>query len=88
MGTIVTIAIISFGMGLLAAFIASQKGRNFTAWWIYGALLFPVAIVHALLLGVDVRAIGGTRKCGFCRTSVSLNATHCPKCGHEFVDLR
>lgn len=86
-GTIITIAIISFGLGLLAAFIASQKGRSFIGWWIYGALLFPVAIVHALLLGVNVRAIGHTRKCGFCRTEVALNATHCPKCGHEFVNL-
>lgn len=87
MGTIITIGIVSFGLGLLPAFIASQKGRSFVGWWVYGAILFPVALPHSILLGMNLRAIGATRKCGFCRTSVSLNATHCPKCGHEFVNL-
>lgn len=32
-------------LGLLPAFIASRKGRNFFEWWVFGAVLFPVAIV-------------------------------------------
>lgn len=84
MGTIITIAIISFGMGLLPAFMASQKGRRFVVWWAYGAVLFPVAIIHALLIGRNFRT--GTKNCGYCRMSVSVNATHCPRCGYEFID--
>lgn len=83
MGTIVTIAIISFGLGLLPAFMASQRGRRFLVWWVYGALLFPVAIVHALFLGMSFKT--GTKNCGYCRMVVSVNATHCPKCGYEFI---
>jgi len=63
MGTIITIAIISFGMGLLPAFMASQKGRRFVVWWVYGALLFPVAIIHALFIGASFKR--GTKNCGY-----------------------
>ena len=36
--------------GLIPAFIAKQKGRNFLLWWIYGAVLSIVAVIHALCL--------------------------------------
>lgn len=36
-------------IGLLPAYIARKKGRSFGLWWIYGALLFIVALPHALL---------------------------------------
>ena len=75
--------IISFGMALLPAFMASQKGRRFVVWWVYGALLFPVAIIHALFIGASFKR--GTKNCGYCRMAVSVNATHCPRCGYEFI---
>jgi uncharacterized membrane protein len=37
-------------LGLLPAFIASSKGRSFGLWWFYGAMIFIVAIVHAIVL--------------------------------------
>ena len=37
-------------LGLLPAFIASRKGRNFFEWWVFGAVLFPVAIVAVWFL--------------------------------------
>lgn len=37
-------------IGLLPAYIASQKGRNFLDWWFFGAGLFPVALVASLLI--------------------------------------
>lgn len=36
--------------GLIPAFIAKAKGRDFGKWWIYGAAFFPVALIHALML--------------------------------------
>jgi len=36
-------------LGLIPAAIAANKGRNFVGWWIYGTLLFIVALPHALL---------------------------------------
>lgn len=35
-------------LGLIPAFIARRKGRNFYDWWFFGAALFPVALVMAL----------------------------------------
>jgi hypothetical protein len=37
-------------IALIPAAIAKSKGRSFLAWWIYGVLLWIVAVVHAILL--------------------------------------
>ena len=36
-------------LGLIPAAIAAKKGRNFIDWWFFGAGLFPIAFVAALL---------------------------------------
>ena len=41
--------------GLVPAVIARDKGQSFGGWWIYGAVIFPVAVVHSLLLKSDRR---------------------------------
>lgn len=40
-------------IGCLPAAIAQSKGRSFVAWWIYGALLFIVALPHSLMLKAE-----------------------------------
>ncbi|MEW5872600.1 MAG: cytochrome c biogenesis protein CcdA [Chloroflexota bacterium] len=37
-------------LGLIPAFIARSKGRNFFDWWFFGASLFPIALPMALLI--------------------------------------
>jgi cytochrome c-type biogenesis protein len=37
-------------LGLLPAFLAHRKGRNFITWWFFGSTLFPVALPMALML--------------------------------------
>jgi cytochrome c-type biogenesis protein len=37
-------------LGLVPAFIARSKGRNFFDWWVFGAGLFPIALPVALLI--------------------------------------
>lgn len=37
-------------LGLIPANIAQKKGYDFTTWWIYGALLFIVAIIHVMII--------------------------------------
>lgn len=44
------ILILAALLGLIPAFIAKNKGRSFAGWWVYGALLFVVALVHSLLI--------------------------------------
>lgn len=37
-------------LGIIPGVMAHQKGRNFFLWWLYGAAIFIVAIVHVILL--------------------------------------
>jgi Cdc6-like AAA superfamily ATPase len=50
---IVTLVAIAVALGLLPAFVAQSKKQSFGLWWVYGAVLFPVALVHALMLKAD-----------------------------------
>lgn len=51
LGRILLIAFVSLTLlGLIPAFIASRKGRNFFDWWFFGASLFPVALPMAIFL--------------------------------------
>ena len=37
-------------LGLIPAVIASEKGYSIRLWWVFGAVLFPVALPMAFLL--------------------------------------
>ncbi len=50
-GRIIFVGVIALAtLGLIPAYIASKRGRNFYDWWIFGSVLFPVALVLALRL--------------------------------------
>jgi hypothetical protein len=42
-------------LGLIPAVIAHRKGRSFGLWWIYGSMLFIVALFHSLLIKPKVQ---------------------------------
>lgn len=42
--------IFSVLMGILVAGIATFKGGNFVLWFFYGTFLWPVAIIHSLVM--------------------------------------
>lgn len=47
---LLSILIISLPLGLIPAFIAKHKGRNFFLWWLYGWGFFILALPHSLLM--------------------------------------
>ena len=71
--------VLAFLFGIIPAVIAANKGHNATAWWVYGALLFPIAFVHALL----VNDAGRTRVCPFCAEKIKRGAVVCPHCQRD-----
>lgn len=79
-------------IGLLPAYIARSKGRSFGLWWLYGAMIFIVALPHALLMKKDDKSLeqeqlrsGGMKKCPHCAELVKTEATVCRFCNREFA---
>lgn len=77
-------------IGLIPAAIAKSKGRDFVLWWVYGSLLFIVALPHALIMradraGLERRRVEeeGLRKCPFCAELVKSEAAVCRYCQRE-----
>ena len=83
------IAIVAALLGLIPAMIARRKGRQFVLWWVYGLLLFIVALPHALLLKPELtrieeqQAAQGLKKCPFCAEMIKPDARVCRYCGRD-----
>lgn len=77
------LVIIAILLGMIPAYIASAKGRNFVLWWIYGTLLFAFAIIHAIAAKPAERNLlhYGMRYCPHCHRPVRIEADSCPHCG-------
>ncbi|WP_186342771.1 zinc ribbon domain-containing protein [Raoultella ornithinolytica] len=89
-----SLLVIAALLGLIPAFIAQSKGRSFGAWWLYGFLLFIVAIIHVLFVRphntagtVASDSIGPMRDCPYCAEPVKYQATKCKHCGSEIEPI-
>ena len=93
----ILLLIVAIVLGLIPALIARFKGRNFFAWWIFGTLLFIVALPAAFLIGPTAEREEEKRwskylwlhkdelkKCPGCAALVRTEATECHFCGHRF----
>lgn len=71
-------------VGLLPAAIAKTRGQDFFVWWVYGAFLFPIALIHALVVKPGSTSVEGFVK-GRAESSASgdlkarLDAWHADK---------
>ena len=81
-------------LGIIPAMIASKKGRHAGAWWIYGKLLFIIALPHALLLEPSEEfkqqraEASGMRKCPFCAEMVKAEARICRYCNRDLSSFQ
>jgi len=84
-----TLGALNVLIGIVPALIANRKGRSFIKWWIYGTLIFIVALIHALVVKPDIESINrkkaeeGFRKCPFCAEWVRNEAKVCRYCNRE-----
>lgn len=78
----ITIGIIA---AIITAMIAYSKGRNAFLWLLYGLLIWPVALVHILLVkgGQDTLAPSGPPKQATTHPHKELPSSACKKCGHN-----
>ena len=76
-------------LGVVVGMIAKSKGREFFPWWLYGTLLFIVAIVHVILIKPDEQHVerdalaGGNKKCPQCAEFIKRDALVCRFCGNR-----
>jgi RNA polymerase subunit RPABC4/transcription elongation factor Spt4 len=80
-------------LAVIPGMIASSKGRSFFGFFLFGLLIWPVALVHALIMQptqaeTAARAHGqakaeGRRPCPFCAEMIKREAKVCPHCRSE-----
>jgi len=82
--------VIAVFLGLIPAVIADQKGRDFFDWWVFGWLLFIVALPTALLLKPNIAELetrqleqGTVKRCRYCAELVKREARVCKHCGRD-----
>jgi len=66
-------------IGTITGIIAHKKGYSFFWWFVFGVLLFIVALPWAICLKSKK-----IKQCPECAESIKEAATICKFCGHEF----
>ena len=76
-------------IAVIPAWIAQTKGRSFWGWWFYAILLFPITLIHAVVMSANTKELenrqlqDGHKKCPACAELIKVEAKLCKHCGTE-----
>jgi hypothetical protein len=76
------------GMAVVTAILAGKRGRDSMLWFLYGAAVWPVALVHLIVLPDETKVVAesGLKLCPDCSEKVPPEARICRFCGHRFLE--
>ncbi len=73
-------------LALIPAMIAQKKGRSALLWWVFGVLLFIVALPASIIIKpLEAQATG--KKCPKCAEFVKEEALICKHCGSDVTSI-
>jgi hypothetical protein len=89
----VSVVVFAVLLGLIPAVIGRNKGENFWFWWLFGTLLFVVALPWALVMKPNAHELErqalreGMTKCPQCAELVKAEAVRCRFCGADLFPI-
>jgi hypothetical protein len=78
--------VILAALGLIPGIIAERKGRSGFLWWLFGVLLFIIALPASILISPTPEAIAKRKReegrvpCQYCAEYIMPAAKVCPFC--------